>query len=243
MRKVKLYALGFIYTNLIWAFLFILLDKPVIPNPVDVYASFSSFFQDGLAVHMFVSLFRIFAGIAISLMLGITIGYLMTQSNKWSRVLTPLVYFTYPIPKTALLPIIMILFGLGDCSKVILIVLIINFQVIVTVRDGILNISKEYIDCANNYGASRMQTFWFVILPSVLPEVLTSIRLSIGTALAVLFFAEGYGTSMGLGYFILDAWSIIDYEKMFRGIIVLGLVGVSLFIIIDWLENRILDWR
>ncbi len=243
MKKLKLYALGFIYTNLIWAFLSILLNKPVIPNPIEVYASFSLFFQDGLSVHMLISLFRIFAGISISLVLGITIGYLMTQSNKWSSVLTPLVYFTYPIPKTALLPIIMILFGIGDCSKVILIVLIIVFQVIVTVRDGILNISKEYIDCANNYGASRMQTFWFVILPSVLPEVLTSIRLSIGTALAVLFFAEGYGTSMGLGYFILDAWSIIDYVKMFRGILVLGLVGVLLFIIIDWLENRLLDWR
>ena len=192
---------------------------------------------------MFVSLYRIFAGIAISLVLGIPIGYLMTQSNIWSSVLTPFVYFTYPVPKTTLLPIIMILFGLGDCSKITLIALILIFQVIVTVRDGILNISKEYIDCANNYGASRMQTFWFVILPSILPEVLTSIRLSIGTALAVLFFAEGYGTSMGLGYFILDAWSIIDYVKMFRGILVLGLAGVSLFIIIDWLENRLLDWR
>ena len=243
MRKLKLYSLGFIYTNLIWAFLFMIIAKPIIPNPIDVYCSFTSIFQDRLVIHMLVSIGRILAGIAISLIIGIAIGYALTESKTWSSLLTPLVYFTYPVPKTALLPIIMLIFGLGDCSKITLIVLIIVFQVIVTVRDSIINISKEYIDCAGNLGASKTQTFYYVIIPSILPGVLTSIRLSIGTALAVLFFAEGYGTSMGLGYFILDAWSIIDYVKMFRGIIVLGLVGVSLFIIIDWLENRLLDWR
>ena len=243
MRKLKLYALGFIYINLIWAFLFIVIAKPIIPNPIAVYCSFSFFFKDELAIHILVSIGRVFAGIAISIVSGIAVGYAMTQSKQWSNLLTPLVYFTYPVPKTALLPIIMLTFGLGDCSKITLIVLIIIFQVIVTVRDSIINISSEYMDCASNLGASKLQTFWYVIIPSILPEVLTSIRLSIGTALAVLFFAEGYGTSVGLGYFILDAWSIIDYVKMFRGIIVLGLVGVSLFIIIDWFENRLLDWR
>ena len=220
-----------------------MISKPIIPNPIEVYCSFAYIIQDGLVIHMLVSLGRVFAGIIISLIIGIAIGYAMTESNAWSSLLTPLVYFTYPVPKTALLPIIMLVFGLGDCSKITLIVLIIVFQVIVTVRDSIMNISKEFIDCAENFGASKWQTFWYVIMPAILPGVLTTIRLSIGTALAVLFFAEGYGTTLGLGYFILDAWSIIDYVRMFRGIIVLGITGVCIFILIDWIEDRILDWR
>lgn len=167
----------------------------------------------------------------------------MAYSKTWNKILNPLVYFTYPIPKTALLPIVMLLYGLGDKSKIIIIVLILVFQIIVAVRDAALNIPYETYNPIRSLGASKLQIFSHITLPAILPELLTTLRLSIGTALSILFFAEGYGTKYGIGYYILDAWSRISYLEMYTGIIILGLLGFVLFMLIDILEESLFKWK
>ena len=92
-------------------------------------------------------------------------------------------------------------------------------------------------------GASRLQMFYNVTLPAILSEVLTNIRLFIGTALSVLFFAEAYGTNMGIGYFIQDAWSRINYIDMYSGIVILSILGLILFIILDYIESVVCKWK
>lgn len=137
----------------------------------------------------------------------------------------------------------MLLFGLGDISKVVLILLILVFQVIVAVRDAVLNISPEIYHPMQSLGASRRQVFVHITLPAILPELLTSLRLSVGTALSVLFFAEGYGTRYGIGYYILDAWMRIDYIGMYAGILAIGLLGFVLFMGIDMGEEFLCSWK
>lgn len=215
----------------------------ILPSPTEVYLNMFKLSDQELYKHVLVSLYRVSSGIIVSLIIGSLIGLLMAYSKTWNKILNPLVYFTYPIPKTALLPIVMLLYGLGDKSKIIIIVLILVFQIIVAVRDAALNIPYETYNPIRSLGASKLQIFSHITLPAILPELLTTLRLSIGTALSILFFAEGYGTKYGIGYYILDAWSRISYLEMYTGIIILGLLGFVLFMLIDILEESLFKWK
>ncbi len=242
-RRLKTFIQGFIIVNMLWYFIAVIMDKRVLPIPLTVYLNISHLFGEKIYIHVLASLYRVISGLGISLIIGILLGLIMAHSKNWNKLLGPLVYFTYPIPKTVLLPVIMILFGLGNCSKIILIVLIVVFQVIVAARDAVLNISKETFEMVQSFGASRFQIFEHITLPAILPELLTSLRLSVGTAFSILFFAEAYGTHYGIGYYILDAWTRIDYISMYSGIIIISLLGFFLFILIDILEETICRWR
>ena len=242
-KKIKIFIQGFIIFNILWYLLAVIAHMRVLPKPTDIYLNMSNLYGEKLYIHVLVSLYRVVSGLGISLVLGISIGLLMAYSSFWNKILNPLVYFTYPIPKTALLPVVMLLFGLGDTSKVIIIVLILVFQIIVAVRDAVLNISPETYNPIRSLGASQLQIFKHITLPAILPELLTSLRLSIGTALSILFFTEGYGTQYGIGYYILDAWTRIDYTGMYAGIIVISLLGFILFILIDILEETVCKWK
>lgn len=243
IKKLKIFIQGFLMINILWYILSLIMHIKVLPSPLEVYMNMGNLYGENLYIHVLVSLYRVAAGVGISLILGISIGLVMAYSGFWNKVLNPLVYFSYPIPKTALLPIVMLLFGLGDSSKVIVIVLILVFQIIVAVRDAALNIPPETYGPIKSLGATRHQIFIHITMPAILPELLTSLRLSIGTALSILFFTEGYGTQHGIGYYILDAWTRIDYNGMYAGIVVLSILGFCLFILIDILEETACRWK
>ena len=242
-KKLLVFIQGFITFNLLWYLFSLKVNMKILPPPTDVYLNMFKLSNQELYKHVFVSLYRVSSGIIISLIIGSLIGLLMAYSKTWNKILNPLVYFTYPIPKTALLPIVMLLYGLGDKSKIIIIVLILVFQIIVAVRDVAFNIPYETYNPIRSLGASKLQIFSHITLPAILPELLTTLRLSIGTALSILFFAEGYGTKYGIGYYILDAWSRISYLEMYTGIIILGLLGFVLFMLIDILEESLFKWK
>jgi NitT/TauT family transport system permease protein len=242
-EKLKLFLQGFIMINILWYILALIVDTRVLPNPIKVYMNLNTLYDIRLHIHILASLYRVVLGVGISLLLGVSIGLIMAYSKAWNKVLNPLVYFTYPVPKTALLPVAMLLFGLGDTSKVIIIVLILVFQVIIAVRDSVLNISQETYNPIRSLGASKSQIFRYITFPAIMPAMLTNLRLSIGTALSILFFAEAYGTQLGIGYYILDAWTRIDYIGMYAGIISISLFGFILFALIDMLEESICKWK
>lgn len=238
-QKVGLFLQGFLLLHLLWFIAAVCMKTMALPGPLTVYGSLPKVFEQGFLGHLSASLYRVFLGLLISLIIGVIIGLVMGTSKKANRMLNPLIYFTYPIPKTALLPIVMILFGLGDNSKITLIVMITVFQVIVAVRDAVQNIDQGMYHIMKSLGASRGQMFYHVTFPAILPELLTNMRLSVGTALSILFFAENYGTKYGLGYYIQDCWMRLDYPAMYGGIILLSLVGFVLFISIDILEQAV----
>lgn len=242
-KKLLVFLQGFIIFNLLWYLFSLKINMKILPLPTEVYLNMFKLSDQELYKHVLVSLYRVSSGIITSLIIGTLIGLLMAYSKTWNKILNPLVYFTYPIPKTALLPIVMLLYGLGDKSKIIIIVLILVFQIIVAVRDAALNIPSETYNPIRSLGASKLQIFSHITLPAILPELLTTLRLSIGTALSILFFAEGYGTKYGIGYYILDSWSRISYLEMYTGIIILGLLGFVLFMLIDILEENLFKWK
>ncbi len=225
----------------LWQVLGMLWPVAFVPTPITIAANIGEKFFSKIALHLAFSLWRIAAGLAISVIIGVPLGLCMGYFPAWNKRLSPLVYFTYPIPKIALLPLIMLLFGLGELSKILMIVLIVLFQIIVSTRDAVSGIPKEIFYGMTSLGAGRGDVIKRVVLPASLPALLTSIRVSLGTALSVLFFTETFGTQYGLGYFIMDAWMRVNYADMFSGIVILGAVGLLLFGLVDGLERRVLS--
>ncbi len=242
LKQWIIFLQGFLSINIIWFIAYLLTDISVIPNPLLVYRHFPLVLKDHMLIHILYSLKRIGAGLAISLLLGVPMGMLLAYSKRANRLLYPLVYFSYPIPKTALLPVAMLLLGMRDGSKVVIMVLVIVFQVIISVRDSIQAIDKSMYQFIRSTGAGRLAIICHVTLPAILPQLLTSLRVSLGAAVSILFFVEGYGTTYGMGYYILDAWSRINYIEMYIGIITIGAIGFLLFASIDYLSYRICKW-
>jgi len=228
---------------IVWAIVSWLLKLPIVPSPAAVAINITEVFESKMQVHVIYSLLRITEGIAIAVIMGVPLGFLMGYFERINRVLSPLIYFTYPIPKIALLPIVMLLFGLGETSKIIMIVLIVIFQIIITSRDAVRAIPKEIFRSLQSLGASKRQIFTEIIIPASLSDVLTSIRLALGTAVSILFFTETFGTEYGMGYFIMDSWMRVNYLDMYAGIVVLSFMGFVLFAAIDFIEKYTSSWR
>ena len=234
---------GFIAVIILWYALSVALKIPIVPSPVAVFINILAIFKTKMEIHALYSLGRITGGIVVSILIGVPLGFLMGYFAKVDKVLSPLVYFTYPIPKIALLPIIMLLFGLGEGSKLIMIVLIVIFQIIITARDAVKGIPPEIYRSLQSLGASRRQMFTEIIVPASLSKVLTATRLALGTAVSILFFTETFGTEYGMGYFIMDSWMRVNYLDMYAGIVVLSFMGFCIFTAIDIAENYICSWQ
>ncbi|MDD4171961.1 MAG: ABC transporter permease [Syntrophomonas sp.] len=234
---------SFIVVLLIWWAVAWLLKLPIVPSPYVVFINIIAIFKSKIEIHVLYSLGRILAGIVVSILVGVPLGFLMGYFNRIDKILSPLVYFTYPVPKLALLPVVMLLFGLGEVSKLIMIVLIIVFQIVITSRDAVKSIPEETFRSLQSLGASRLQTFTEIIVPASLPEVLTATRLALGTAVSILFFTETFGTEYGMGYFIMDSWMRVNYLDMYAGIVVLSFMGFCIFTAIDIIENHVCSWR
>jgi len=234
---------SFIVVLVLWWAVAGILTLSIVPSPYKVFINIMEIFKSKIEIHVMYSLGRILAGIAISILVGVPLGFLMGYFNKADKVLSPLIYFTYPVPKLALLPVVMLLFGLGEVSKLLMIILIIVFQIIISSRDAVKSIPEETFRSLQSLGASKMQTFTEIILPASLPEVLTATRLALGTAVSILFFTETFGTEYGMGYFIMDSWMRVNYLDMYAGIVILSFMGFCIFTAIDIAEGYICSWR
>lgn len=242
-KKLGNAGLAFLLLNGLWYLASVLLKQEMLPSPVKVYQHLFQMNPTLIWLHSYNSLVRLFWGMLIAVLIGFVVGLFMGRIEWVNRLLDPIVYLTYPIPKIALLPIIMLLFGLGNASKIILITLIVVFQVILSVRDGIKAIPESYYKNLQVLGANSWQQFVEITLPAGLASILSAIRIALGTAIAILFFTEVYGTQYGLGYFVMDAWGRLDYLDMYSGILILSGVAFFLFLMIDLLESRLLRWR
>lgn len=246
-RELQGQFLGYLGATLfllaLWQYAAWSLKTPLLPTPGAALKATLRLLEADLGRHLWVSTYRVVISTFISLLLGLPLGLIMGYERRIDRFLAPLVYLTYPIPKIVFLPLILLFLGLGDRSKIFLITFIVFFQILVTTRDAVRKVQSETISSLRSLGGNRAQIYRYVLLPASLPDVLTALRLSMGTAIAVLFFAESFATTEGLGYFIMDSWSRAAPDEMFAGIIMMALLGVSLFIIVDLLERVLCRWQ
>lgn len=238
--------LSFVYTIaglfMGWWLLSLGLNSPAVPLPLNAVKSLLESLKGDLWIHLGVSLYRVLISLILATVLAVPLGIFLGKNPETDRKVAPLVYLTYPIPKVVLMPVFLILLGMGDASKIVLITLITFYQILVTTRDAAKNLAKGYISSVRSLGATSFDLYRHVYFPACLPAILTSLRLGLGTALAVLFLAETYATQQGIGFFIMDSLSRMNYEEMFAGIIAMGLMGFFLYLLLDQGEKILCAW-
>ncbi len=235
--------LGVFLFNVLWLIAAVIFQNKALPNPLDVYKKMPESFAVGMGAHVWASLRRVIIGTAIALFLGVIGGLLTAASKRTNKILEPLLYLSYPIPKLALLPIIMIIFGIGETTKIVMIILIIVFQLMISIRDAIRRIPKENYYVLSSLGAKKKHYLAHVIVPGILPDVFSALRVTVGIAISVLFVTETFGTDKGLGFFIVDAWMRLDYLTMYAGIVAISIIGFILFLIIDVADAVFCKWN
>ncbi len=225
----------------LWQIFSLIVNRPILPSPVEVVPLFfRNIITGDLGLHFLASAARVLAAILIATLLAAPLGLALGQMPKVDRVVGPLIALIYPIPKIIFLPVIYVLMGITDLSKITLIAIIIFFQILVVVRDEAAGLKKELILSVRSLGAGRRALFRYVYLPASIPAVLTALRVSVGTAVAVLFIAEQSLTSYGLGYYIvIETYQVLLYPEMYTGIMGMGVLGVLLYFGIYSIELKV----
>lgn len=244
MRKRDL-GLAVLVLVIAWWLVSALLNQPILPSPLSVGEAFIDELSSGeLLEHLLASLWRVFASTALAIVLAVPAGLALGQSSRLNSIFSPVIYLLYPIPKVVLVPVVLLLLGIGDLPKIVIIFMILFFQILVLVRDRAAGIRPELIQSVRSLGAGRRALFRFVYFPASLPAILTALRQSVGTAVAVLYVAELFATQRGLGYYIyLNGSTLFNYPAMYAGIVALSLMGLSLYFTVDWLERRLSPWE
>jgi NitT/TauT family transport system permease protein len=228
----------------LWQLIAWAINRPVLPGPVEVItAFFTELFQGNLAIHWLASLWRVAAGTILAIVTAVPAGLVLGQSARLNKIFAPTVYLLYPIPKVVLVTVLLLLLGTGDLAKIILIFLVLFFQILVLVRDQAATIRPELILSVRSLGAGRRALLQYVYLPASLPAILTALRQSVGTSVAVLYVAESFATQNGLGYYIsLNGSTLFNYPAMYAGIIAMSILGLSLYFGVDALERKWTPW-
>lgn len=242
MRKLFGYLWGTVFVVAAWWALAVLLQSPALPTPVATLSALGEHLGQ-IVPEFAVSFGRILLSMAIGTALGVPAGLWMGRSKRADALFGPVLYVLYPVPKVVFLPVLFILFGLGGQAKVILIAIAVFFQILVTMRDAARNVPEDAVLSMRSLGASRGAIMREVVVPATLPDLFTALRITTGTAVAVLFIAESMAGSSGLGYYIMHAWSLLEYEQMFAGIVAFGVLGVALYEVFEVLERRLTRWR
>ena len=241
-RRIAGYVFAVAFIVVGWWATALLVNSPALPAPAQAAAVFAQNLQT-LVPFFATSTWRVVAGLVIGTVLAVPVAQLCARSRTLDALFAPVLYLLYPIPKVVLLPILLVLLGLADAPKVALIALTVFFQVLVAVRDAVKAIPESAVLSVRSLGGTRADVYRHVTVPATMPAVFTSLRIGVGTAIAVLFIAEAMAGSTGLGYFIMQSWSMVNYPRMFAGIIALALLGLVLYAVFDLAERALTRWR
>lgn len=220
------------------------LDDRFFPAPSSILDQMFVLIQSGeLWSNLVVSLRRLFIGFWVGLVPGLLLGVVMGLSRPIRAAISPLVSGTYPIPKSALLPLILLIFGLGETSKIVMVAIGVFYPVVLNTVAGVVQIAPIYYDVSKNFGASRWQVFRTVAVPGAMPNIMTGVELGAGLGLILIAIAEMVGAQSGLGYMIWNAWQLYSVETMYVGLLVIALIGYSLSLLVTAVSRLLMPWQ
>ena len=219
-----------------------------LPSPLEVAAQLHSIAVDGyaegtLADHILASVGRIAAALGFGIALGIPLGLLMGL-NRWAKGIFGVPIDLYwGLPPLAYLPLLIIWLGIGEASKVLLLSLATFAPICYAAQAGVRSVPAERINAARSLGATPLQVFRTIVLPSALPEILTGIRIAIGASLSTLVAAELIAARSGLGYMIMSAANFLATDVVFAGLVVIAALAFALATLMKWAERRLVPWK
>lgn len=196
-----------------------------------------------LLVQAQVTLYRAFAGFVLALIGGVLIGTIMARSRLMSRLIEPIFYFGYPIPKIALYPVFIFVFGLGTGSTIALIFLECVYPITIHVHAGMRSADRVLVWAARSMGASQAQVFWRVLVPAALPIFFTGLRIALPVALIITLVTEIIGESRGLGYFITYASASFQYARGMAAFVIIAVIGFALDRVLQLVRRRVVFWQ
>lgn len=237
MTRALRYVWATAFVLAAWWLLSLAVASPALPGPAQTASELVEN-AGTLGPQSAVSLGRLLAGLAIGAVLGAPLGLLSGMLPRIDRFVAPVAYILYPVPKIVFLPVLFVFFGLGGQAKVALIAIAVFFQMVVTMRDAARAVPKETVEAMRSLGGNGRLVFLHVIVPGTLPALFSALRVSTGTAVAILFIAESMAGSTGLGYYIMHSWSMLEYARMFSGIVAMAIMGVVLYELFDLGERR-----
>ena len=221
-----------------------LADARFFPAPSQIFGTFLALVESGvLWKHTSASLLRLLWGSLLGGIPAILLGIAMGLYRPLRAVIDPLVAATYPIPKSAIMPLVLLIFGLGEASKIVIVATGVFYPVLINAATGVQEISKIYLDVGRNFGAGRVQVFRTIAIPGALPHIMSGIKLGVGMGLILISIAEMVGAKSGLGYMIWNAWELLSVETMYVGLVVIALLGFLFSLLLTEIERLVVPWK
>lgn len=259
------YAWAIFLLLLFWYILSLFFEPYIIPNPFEVLIYFFNLIQTHVFwEHALASFWRVSMALLIAFFVAFPLGIFLGYKKKFDAYISPLVFLTYPVPKIIFLPVFLMLFGLGDFARILLIALTVGYQILVVTRSAILGLDQKYIDSfksllplSPNFDSSkdinaitsyrekhyRIQKLYHLLIPAALPDAIMSLKVASGTSIAILFMVESFANRRGFGFYIMDAFGRNDTLIMFSGIIAMSIMGIILYEFCNFLERRFCNWK
>ena len=218
-------------------------DARFFPPPSLVLITLYELLISGTVVqHTLTTVARVLAGFGIGGAAGLIAGLILGTVQPLRTALEPTISALYVIPKVAILPLVMLIFGLGEASKIAIVAIATFFIVVINTTAAVVGVEPIYVEAGRAFGARRLAMFRHIILPGALPMIVTGLRLALGTALIVVIAAEFVATQEGIGFFIWHAWNTLRPEEMFAGFIVIAALGMLSYAAIRWFGRRAMPW-
>jgi ABC-type nitrate/sulfonate/bicarbonate transport system permease component len=214
------------------------------PAPSSILTALLQTVSDGtLATHVLATLGRLLAGLVLGAGPGLLAGLCLGWSPRLRTTVDPLIAFLHPLPKIAVLPLVMIVFGIGEASKIVVVALGAFFPMLIAVMAGVRQIHPETFEAAQAYGANRRQVFAHVVVPGSLPLVLTGLRLSFNIGLLLTVAVELTSAQEGLGKMIWLAWQTMRTENLYAALFVLAALGAGFNTLLAAAGERLAPWQ
>jgi taurine transport system permease protein len=223
------------------------MDPLLLPPPSEVFRTatelaLSGYRQTPLWQHLLISAARALSAFAVAIAVGIPLGLSMGLAPAFNAVLDPFVQFLRPLPKIALIPLVVVWFGIGESSKFFLIFISSFLSIVVGAVASVASVSQGRIRVVQTLGATQRQIFLYVVLPNALPELFTTVRLSVGIGWTSLIAAEMVAANSGLGWMVINAGNYLRTDVVLLGILLLGLTGYFFDWILVRLQRRFAPW-
>jgi ABC-type nitrate/sulfonate/bicarbonate transport system permease component len=213
------------------------------PSSIAVYL-YRMIVNGSIEVHLGVTLLRVFVGFGVAAIVGVTLGVLMGMSRIIARIADPWIAALYPLPKIALIPLLVIWLGTGEVYKIMISAITAFFPIVISTYAGIRQTDQGLIKAAKDLGANRRQIEMKVVIPAAIPSIFAGLHLGMGVTIILVVAAEMIGGSSqsGMGFLLIQAGQVMETEKVFASLVVLAVVGAIVIKLQSWIDRKVAPW-
>ena len=220
-----------------------LVNPALVPSPHAVWQRFVELAQDRLPMDVLMSTERVFVGVALGIVLAVPVGFVLGWYRGVRGFIEPLVNFFRALPPIALIPLVIVYFGVDETAKIVILFYAAFFSGVIVMYEGIAQISPIYVRVARTLGATDVEIFRRVIVPLTVPHMLTALRVALGVAWATLVASELIAAQRGLGSLIQNAASFFQLDIIYVGIICIGFIALAMDLVLRWASRRLVAWQ